>query len=1013
MANIKTNIRGIQRNTPDAETDMGSAQEIINMRNKDGAWRAMGKKSKTPGSVQVSHNHKQIGWYHHPSNDDSMLISFDSVDKKILLHNTLTGTNVIVKNRNGSYFVLPSDEDFNCFTHLENVLVLLGTKDRYNFLWINGAFEYVEFGGIDWTLTKTLTGNITLGAFSSKEECIADYIAQRNTRASIGQIDGICAFRLAIELFDSSFAWYSDIKILRGTALYVSDNVYNIYEPKIYISGGNHWLYNFTDYRPIIDFTIPEWLTYYIEVGIIKTLHVCSTKPVYPNIPDVTKWEYQGVISGFDAVWQIKAENRRPHILFPDETDVFYSIFKIDATNKIPPTSTEIFPFTDIQTREVIPLDNFTSNKTSAKHSFIYNQRLHLQQIYNTLGNPIPIDNDWAKNYGVVPYFVQYEVYQFIDDDDASGIFGGAVPTETTQYICMVINGLGGFAVNNFKLCSVVYNTDTSTWSYTIIAGELVSGFYAQETGALSSDRYVLRDGATAIFQDPTTIYGEILPTTQYAVTATYEMYTDVIVSINNKQYVTRVKCNEIYYQVDGQTNQVYAGRFFYYPHPSAKEVRFSFSKDGVNFYKVKNPTKQIKMLPNTVIPISRSVTDYDTQLVFSSLIYTDAQPDDIKSDVWLYQQYRYMILSVPVSGVDYATHNSCELCTELDGSYIDTNRLQLSELSNPFVLPATNSYRFGDINNEVNGVEVTHEQLSETRFGAYPLYVFTKQGIFALESGSGSIVYSSLDYLKKHKVTDHETITNSKGYAIFRTDEGFFALSGREFQNISTPVQGSNVIDIQSDTKFQALLTQFNSLTHNHLSLNNFLANTDYIACHDHVEDELWLSLTSSLDASYVFNFNSKSWFKTAETFQYFVNLSPDVVGVREKAVSSVWKYDFYDMHDEDDFTDLKLFVSRPISFGSDYYKRIEHFVSRFRVEQSGETVLPTKFYLYGSIDGFEYKIIQGGEISDNMLQDQEIRRCFVSFKYLIIVLGFNHENCEVVGFESEVKEKFKTKLR
>jgi hypothetical protein len=247
----------------------------------------------------------------------------------------------------------------------------------------------------------------------------------------------------------------------------------------------------------------------------------------------------------------------------------------------------------------------------------------------------------------------------------------------------------------------------------------------------------------------------------------------------------------------------------------------------------------------------------------------------------------------------------------------------------------------------------------------------------------------------------------------VFRTDEGFFALSGREFTNISTPVQGSNVIDIQSDTKFQSLLDGFNSNAHNHLSINNFLQNADFIACHDHVKDELWLSLTSSLDASYIFSFDTKSWFKSAETFQYFVDLSPDVVGIRESLISNVYYYDFYDMHKEDDFSDLKLFVSRPISFGSDYYKRIEHFVSRIRVEQSGATVLSTKFYLYGSIDGFEYKIIQGGEISDNSLQDQEIRRCFVDFKYLIIVIGFNHENCELVGFESEVKEKFKTKLR
>ena len=162
MTNIKTNIRGIQRNTPNAESDMGSAQEIINMRHRDGAWRALGKKQKTTGSVQVSSNNKQIGWYHHPSNVDSMLLSFDSKHKKILLHNTLTGSNVVVKKRNGTDFVLPSGETFNCFWHLENVLILFSSENKYYFIFVNDSFELVEFPTLIFAMGKSCTNRATL-----------------------------------------------------------------------------------------------------------------------------------------------------------------------------------------------------------------------------------------------------------------------------------------------------------------------------------------------------------------------------------------------------------------------------------------------------------------------------------------------------------------------------------------------------------------------------------------------------------------------------------------------------------------------------------------------------------------------------------------------------------------------------------------------------------------------------------------------------------------------------------
>ena len=144
----------------------------------------------------------------------------------------------------------------------------------YRFLWVNGKFEYVEFGDIEWTVTKSNNEATTINE-STRELAIAKYIEFRSNYIKLGYIEGICAFRIVIELFDGTFFKYSDVKILRAGGN--DDAIWArwILRPLGY--EGNNSIY-FTAYKPFVEISsVPEWLSYYIDLGVIKALHIAST----------------------------------------------------------------------------------------------------------------------------------------------------------------------------------------------------------------------------------------------------------------------------------------------------------------------------------------------------------------------------------------------------------------------------------------------------------------------------------------------------------------------------------------------------------------------------------------------------------------------------------------------------------------------------------------------------------------------------------------------------------------
>ncbi|MEN6624543.1 MAG: hypothetical protein ABFD50_23725, partial [Smithella sp.] len=118
--------------------------------------------------------------------------------------------------------------------------------------------------------------------------------------------------------------------------------------------------------------------------------------------------------------------------------------------------------------------------------------------------------------------------------------------------------------------------------------------------------------------------------------------------------------------------------------------------------------------------------------------------------------------------------------------SYIDQNRIIVSEVDNPFTFLSKHSYRVGS--GRIVAMDSTTETISTGQFGQYPMNVFTTEGIYALMQGDGNVLFSSIVPMNSEVCIGRNTLP-IHGSIIFISERGIAALSGKEVSILSAPM--------------------------------------------------------------------------------------------------------------------------------------------------------------------------------------------------------------------------------
>ena len=132
---------------------------------------------------------------------------------------------------------------------------------------------------------------------------------------------------------------------------------------------------------------------------------------------------------------------------------------------------------------------------------------------------------------------------------------------------------------------------------------------------------------------------------------------------------------------------------------------------------------------------------------------------------------------------IDEATFTAAaeEACQPVEGT-VEGNLLLTSMPSRPMDFPSDKAVRIG--NGDITAIISNTRRFSGVQFGSFPLYVFTTEGIWALQRGTNDDWRSK--YLVTHATTtlpDH--LVSTYDAVLFFNDEGLMSVSGNQLSCI------------------------------------------------------------------------------------------------------------------------------------------------------------------------------------------------------------------------------------
>lgn len=342
---------------------------------------------------------------------------------------------------------------------------------------------------------------------------------------------------------------------------------------------------------------------------------------------------------------------------------------------------------------------------------------------------------------------------------------------------------------------------------------------------------------------------------------------------------------------------------------------------------------------------------------------------------------------------------------------YYDHDRIQATELNNPFYYPAINSYR---VQGKVLGLSTNAIALSSGQFGQFPIYAFTNEGIWTMSIGTGETLINSITPLSREVCNNPKSITPIDGGTAFVSGRGLFIISGNQVIEISDMAEGQITSRLTGLAAYNTLLSQPNlsgmSFVHCSVQFLEYLSGA--ALGFDYVNSELIVTnRASNPNYSWVYSLKSKMWFKISQAWNYFVNDYPNLYAYDTNRVARRHEMNVEDFRSSVAY-DLALVFgqTRPIKISGADFKKIH------RVILGGNIITPVvKFAVavFGTTDNKTWMLLNNGRdfgTDDIML----LGRSQYSVRQIIIVFGGHVEADSYLNYLTfDFEERYGGKLR
>jgi len=310
-----------------------------------------------------------------------------------------------------------------------------------------------------------------------------------------------------------------------------------------------------------------------------------------------------------------------------------------------------------------------------------------------------------------------------------------------------------------------------------------------------------------------------------------------------------------------------------------------------------------------------------------------------------------------------------------------DKNRVQLTELYNPFVTPAINSYQVG----EGNILKMAVNMLPlEDRFGTFPVFVFSTRGIWTLNlSDTGSVIISNIVPVSSSVCINSDSVIIVDNLLVFLASDGIKLLTGQTPAEISDIAEGSNISALAGDSSYGEIMVQdlMNGVSDQISAVDLISYSTLAKFGYDKNHREIIVS-NSEYDYSYIYSLDEKVWYKCSQVFKKFITNYPNLYAFLSTG------NDLVDISEEDSSGDVPVyFETRPMLIGPDKEVKISRLTlgGQFNVADAKYAGL----MLYGSNDGATWSLITGKEIEGDSIYNIILSRLPLSLRYILLVFS------------------------
>lgn len=320
-----------------------------------------------------------------------------------------------------------------------------------------------------------------------------------------------------------------------------------------------------------------------------------------------------------------------------------------------------------------------------------------------------------------------------------------------------------------------------------------------------------------------------------------------------------------------------------------------------------------------------------------------------------------------------------------------EPTKMKVTASSNPFILPYTNTYDFGT---KIMSVRTNAFDVSSAQFGSFPLYVFCENIIYAMSSGTGSVVYPSKSVIKEADVISDVAKSTPYGILFFLSD-GLYLLSGSDMKRITPHLEEDFVAFTQQNNdelpdaqdmanyNFLTYIKNVSSIVYNGRENEIILVGTEY---YNYV-----INILSG--ATHLFTREIAKPILNSEN-GYCVSINNNVIDVETSGTTML----------------SAEYLSRPIRFGDEDYKKMRRVIVRGRFFGDNNNNNNVKCIIYGSNDGKNFVPVIGSQynVSSPGKKDIDFGRITIDCRYYSVCLILDGERLtdyEVKLVETDVE--------